>query len=112
MASAQCISLLKMIAKGGRTIICSIHTPSARIFSTFDHVYIMAEGQCVYAGLGDDVVPFLATLGLNCPTHYNPADFGNSVLFLFFNVLFFIRKFFSVFILVLLRNFFNKKNHS
>lgn len=76
VSSVQCITLLKMIAKEGRTVICSIHTPSARIFSAFDHVYIMAEGQCVYAGLGDDVVPFLSTLGLDCPTHYNPADFG------------------------------------
>lgn len=78
VASVQCISLLKMIAMGGRTVICSIHTPSARIFSNFDHVYIMADGQCAYAGVGDDVVQFLSTLNLQCPTHYNPADFGKS----------------------------------
>ena len=81
VASAQCISLLKTIAKGGRTVICSIHTPSARIFSSFDHVYIMADGQCAYAGLGEDVVTFLSTLSLNCPTHYNPADFGELIVF-------------------------------
>ncbi|KAK7601451.1 hypothetical protein V9T40_008892 [Parthenolecanium corni] len=80
VASVQCISLLKMIAMGGRTVICSIHTPSARIFSNFDHVYIMADGQCAYAGVGDDVVQFLSTLNLQCPTHYNPADFVIEVL--------------------------------
>ncbi|XP_065221841.1 ATP-binding cassette subfamily G member 4-like isoform X2 [Planococcus citri] len=75
LSSIQCISLLRMIAKQGRTVICTIHTPSAKIFSHFDHVYVMAEGQCMYAGLGNDIVPFLATLGLNCPINYNPADF-------------------------------------
>lgn len=87
VASVQCITLLKTIANGGRTVICSIHTPSARIFSTFDHVYIMADGQCAFAGLGEDVVPFLSTFNLHCPTHYNPADFGLLFLYIIFSFL-------------------------
>ncbi|XP_075225271.1 ATP-binding cassette sub-family G member 4-like isoform X2 [Lycorma delicatula] len=75
MASSQCIKLLKALAEGGRTVICSIHTPSARLFSLFDNVYIVSEGQCVFQGNGQDIVPFLATFDLHCPTHYNPADF-------------------------------------
>nr|QIK02748.1 ATP-binding cassette sub-family G member 1-like protein [Nilaparvata lugens] len=75
LASSQCISLLKALARGGRTVICSIHTPSARLFSLFDHVYIVSEGQCVFQGHGHDIVAFLASFGLNCPKHYNPADF-------------------------------------
>nr|CAD7571899.1 unnamed protein product [Timema californicum] len=76
LASTQCISLLKMLAEGGRTVVCSIHTPSARLFAMFDHVYIVAEGQCVFQGAGSNIVPFLSSLGMCCPTHYNPADFG------------------------------------
>uniref|UniRef100_A0A1B6G7Z6 ABC transporter domain-containing protein n=1 Tax=Cuerna arida TaxID=1464854 RepID=A0A1B6G7Z6_9HEMI len=75
MSSSQCISLLKNLAHGGRTVICSIHTPSARLFSQFDNVYIVSDGQCMFQGLGEDIVPFLASLGLHCPKHYNPADF-------------------------------------
>nr|AIN44110.1 ATP-binding cassette sub-family G member 1-like protein [Laodelphax striatellus] len=75
LASSQCISLLKALAQGGRTVICSIHTPSARLFSLFDHVYVVSEGQCVFQGHGHDIVEFLATFGLNCPKHYNPIDF-------------------------------------
>ncbi|XP_073989097.1 ATP-binding cassette subfamily G member 4-like isoform X2 [Rhodnius prolixus] len=75
LSSSQCISLLKSLARGGRTVICSIHTPSAKLFALFDNVYIVADGQCIFQGLGEDIVPFLSSFGLNCPKHYNPADF-------------------------------------
>lgn len=75
LSSSQCIILLKMLAQQGRTIICSVHTPSAKLFSMFDHVYIVSMGQCVYQGVGNLIVPFLSSLNLICPTHYNPADF-------------------------------------
>lgn len=79
MASSQCVQLLKHVASGGRTVICSIHTPSAKLFAMFDHVYIVAAGQCIYQGAGEHVVPYLGSLGLHCPMHYNPADFGKQI---------------------------------
>lgn len=75
LSCSQCIHLLKTIAEGGRTVICSVHTPSAKLFSIFDNVYIIASGQCVYQGYGPNVVPFLSNIGIECPKHYNPADF-------------------------------------
>ncbi|XP_024945020.1 ATP-binding cassette sub-family G member 1 isoform X2 [Cephus cinctus] len=75
MSSVQCVDLLRRVALGGRTVICSIHTPSASIFSKFHHVYVVTAGQCVYRGNVDDVVPYLHNIGIDCPVHYNPADF-------------------------------------
>ncbi|KAJ8721694.1 hypothetical protein PYW07_002469 [Mythimna separata] len=75
VASSTCVSLLKRVARGGRTVICSLHTPSARLFAEFDHVYVVAGGRCAYQGTSSGVVPFLNELQLPCPKTYNPADF-------------------------------------
>ncbi len=45
---AQCISLLKQLASEGRTIICTIHQPSARIFEMFDKLFLLGEGKNIY----------------------------------------------------------------
>lgn len=75
ISCAQCISLLQRIAYGGRTVICSIHTPTAKIFQMFDLVYILTNGQCAYQGHGSNIVPYCYEIGLRCPLTYNPADF-------------------------------------
>lgn len=75
VSSTQCIKLLKGLAMEGRTVVCTIHQPSAKILQMFDHVYAMSEGCCIYQGSVENILPFLRELELVCPCNYNPIDY-------------------------------------
>ena len=76
VSCSQSVSILRSLARGNRTIVCTIHQPSASIFEMFDHVYIIAEGLCVYQGSSYNIIPYLQSIGLHCPQYHNPADFS------------------------------------
>lgn len=75
VASIQCIHMLQMLAKDFRTIICTIHQPSATMLEMFDNVFALADGSCIYQGSNSKLVGFLQELDLPCPETYNPSDF-------------------------------------
>ncbi|KPI92893.1 ATP-binding cassette sub-family G member 4 [Papilio xuthus] len=61
----QLLLLLRLLSHQGRTIICTIHQPSASLFNIFDNAY----------GAPSQLVPFLAEAQFICPQSHNPADF-------------------------------------
>lgn len=74
-SSAYCVRLLHNLSREGRTIVCTIHQPAASVYEMFDHVYVLAQGQCIYQGSADNTVAYLSSIDLQCPQYHNSADF-------------------------------------
>lgn len=75
VSSTSCLKVLKKLAQRGKTVVCTIHQPSGNQLQTFDHLYAMSSGECVYQGSGNNLIKFLKECCLSCPSNYNPADF-------------------------------------
>lgn len=64
------------VAKDERLIIvCTIHTPSTKVYNGFDQVMVMSRGREVYAGDAKDALPYFDSIGFSCPEDTNPAEF-------------------------------------
>jgi ABC-type multidrug transport system ATPase subunit/ABC-type multidrug transport system permease subunit len=67
--------LVQLARNYKRTIVFSIHQPRSDIFAMFDHLILLAQGECVYSGPAPDAAKHFAQLGHPCPSGYNAADF-------------------------------------
>lgn len=74
-ASTSLIALLNSLARGGRTLVATIHQPSALLFEKIDSVYCLARGRTLFKGPRANLLPALESAGLRCPAYHNPADF-------------------------------------
>mmetsp|Transcript_22486 Transcript_22486/g.56832 ORF Transcript_22486/g.56832 Transcript_22486/m.56832 type:complete len:738 (-) Transcript_22486:770-2983(-) len=46
----EVVLLLKSLAQEGRTVVCTIHSPTALAFSLFDDLIMMRDGKVIYHG--------------------------------------------------------------
>ncbi|XP_072144534.1 ATP-binding cassette sub-family G member 1-like [Dermacentor andersoni] len=74
-SALRCVRVLKSLAESGRTVVCSIHNPSARLFSHFDNLYMLSRGRCIYSGSVEQLLPFLESQDIHCPVFNSPSDF-------------------------------------
>ncbi|CAN6556152.1 hypothetical protein TB2_038131 [Malus domestica] len=67
--------VLQGLAKGGRTIITTIHQPSSRMFHTFDKLLLISEGYPVYYGKAGESLEYFSSLRFIPEIPMNPAEF-------------------------------------
>ena len=68
-------NLMKDLAHNeGRTVMCTIHTPSSELFEVFDDLLLLAHGRVAYHGPREDAPEFFSSLGHPLPKNYNPSE--------------------------------------
>jgi energy-coupling factor transporter ATP-binding protein EcfA2 len=56
---------LRQLAEDGHTVICSIHQPRGSVYSKFDDIVLLSEGEVVYLGPAkEEPISYFASLGL------------------------------------------------
>ncbi|KAL1569871.1 ABC transporter G member 21 [Salvia divinorum] len=70
------IATLRWVARGGRTVVTTIHQPSSRLFRMFDKVVVLSEGSPIYSGAAARAMDYFASIGYEPGFNFvNPADF-------------------------------------
>ena len=67
-------SILRRLADNGRTVVTTIHCPSAEILGKFDRLICMCRGEIIFDGTPDHIIPHFAKIGYPVPPLTNPAD--------------------------------------
>lgn len=61
------------------TVMMSLLQPPPEVFELFDDVLLLSEGQVVYHGPREQVMPFFHSLGFAIPARKGVADFLQEV---------------------------------
>jgi hypothetical protein len=62
------------------SIVSTLQQPTPGLYNTFDNIVILREGQVVFDGPRDDVLPFFEAMGFRCPDDVDVCDFLVDVL--------------------------------
>jgi len=68
------MELLRDLAET-RVVVLTIHQPQPRIFQMLGTIFLLSKGEMVYMGPADEVRGYFESLGFDCPTFTNIADF-------------------------------------
>lgn len=70
------VAVLRSLARGGRTVVTTIHQPSSRLYRMFDKVLVLSDGHPIYSGHAGRVMEYLESIGFAPAFNFvNPADF-------------------------------------
>jgi ABC-type multidrug transport system ATPase subunit len=71
----QIVKTLQTLARKGRTIVLTVHSPRSQIWELFDNVILLTRGNPAYVGSAKDCLPYFAKLGHDMPPFTNPAEY-------------------------------------
>ncbi|KAI7731693.1 LOW QUALITY PROTEIN: hypothetical protein M8C21_022446, partial [Ambrosia artemisiifolia] len=71
----QIVSTLWELARGGRTVVMTIHQPSSRLFYMFHKILLLSEGNSMFFGKGSEVMSYFERIGFSPLVAMNPSDF-------------------------------------
>ncbi|GMF41438.1 unnamed protein product [Phytophthora fragariaefolia] len=64
-----------MVDKFNKTVVIALLQPAPEVVALFDDIVILNAGEVMYHGPMEEVVPYFAGLGFECPTGRDVADF-------------------------------------
>ncbi|KAI3868694.1 hypothetical protein MKX03_007494 [Papaver bracteatum] len=75
-SAQQVVSILLELARGGRTVLMSIHQPSMNIFYMFHKFLLLSGGNPIYFGKTEKSMEYFSNIGYSISdANTNPADF-------------------------------------
>ncbi len=75
ITALKLVQTLKREADRGKTIICTIHSPSAEAFLEINRLLLLHEGHEIYYGPTDKITDYLVSLSIQPSRFINIADF-------------------------------------
>ena len=66
--------------KTNGSIVCTLQQPTPGLYETFDEIVILREGQVVFHGPRENVIPYFDAMGYHCPDDVDLCDFIIDVL--------------------------------
>ncbi|KAL3657710.1 hypothetical protein V7S43_017286 [Phytophthora oleae] len=75
-ATFDIVSTQRSVAqKFNKTVVIALLQPAPEVVALFDDILILNAGEVMYHGLMEDVVEYFASLGFECPSGRDVADF-------------------------------------
>ncbi|KAJ8531242.1 hypothetical protein K7X08_026676 [Anisodus acutangulus] len=69
------VQMLHYIARAGMTVVMTIHQPSSRLFSRFDKLILLGQGNSLYFGKASEAMLYFSSVGCSPLIAMNPAEF-------------------------------------
>jgi len=68
------VKLLNKLARRGKTVIATIHSPNSSAYSFFDRLILLMDGYLAYQGKAKDCNKYFSSIGFKFPQFGNPSD--------------------------------------